>query len=405
MASNVTASNGQAREWPPVYRPETFGELFRKEKELWQLISVESGRRRDVARLSASRVPSLPIELWWMIGSHMCMADRVCLSLAHRSTYPSAMEDRARLRQGMYRADLITLLLRLDRDLPDYRLCSTCVRLHPRSRTRRTHEASKLCGERYLILNDRTGVPWWTIQLVMKGLAYEDLRYGPPLSSLTRGWVTKDDRWSYQQRACVSSGHLLLYIEAEQRITRLFAGMKSKPRAVEDQEIIGVPSCHHGQTRSRLIDACKCALAHHNVRSHERSSLLGVQWRSSRTQGCVNCESIACDQCPNEWEIEVRRWKDTRSDGFLVVRRWIDLGPIAMVMSPEQFSGLIHSPYLSSSRPASTTQPFRRSDFSPKAEWDILSTHSSISRLSTRISQLLVSMKGGSDAARNFDRL
>lgn len=346
---------------------------------------------------------SMPTEIWWLVGDLLSLEDRVMLSLAHRKLYQHFSHARKVIISADQRQALHRFLLRLDFSLPRHRICSRCVRIHPIRDS--TSQPANPCNERCLELTHARYIPWQGIQLVLRTLAHRSLAFGEYMSWLTyRNVISRGGHWRYQRTARLRFGRLLMLFQGEQIFGRLFGLLLEKPRDAIVQEIEGLPCCCNAATRTRLLDACRCALSHGGIENGAWDSILGVAFRTSRVQQCDNCRGFKCSHCADEFEIELRRWQGLESDGFLIVRRYIDLGPVELATSPEQFSLRSYPPYCMIGEVSEPKHPFFRAKSNLKAEWRMNGACVALTRGLTWISWLIMHLVRGPDLPRNSSR-
>lgn len=176
------------------------------------------------------------------------------------------------------------------------------------------------------------------------------------------------------------------------------------PREATLHEIEGLPCCDSVATRTRPANACRCALSHGGYVDGNRDSILGIVFQTSRIAQCDNRRAFKCSRCASEFQDELRRGRDFESDGFLTVKRFIDLGPMEMATNPEQLSLQWLAPCSAEGSLKDPKHCLLGAEFNLRAEWRMVRTRTAFMRCLTWISRAILPLRRGADVQRNSRR-
>lgn len=255
--------------------------------------------------------------------------------------------------------DYLKLLLLLDRDAKNERLCSRCRKFHPEISKQlrtdpqtmvwrdRSESLQNLCGEGFIAIGEY-GIDWSVIQSVMRSICHGDKDKDQQLL-LTIGerWKDEESGWEYHVRGREAFGRLLLRVEGKVIIKGHYPPYAHRPRKVSEEMLYGFPDClcmDNPGYQLPLWQNVKCMLSHSHIAPTKLQRLLPT--RPANVQLCSKCCFSRCKICGSEYKGELKRWDDTASDAYLTVTRIIDCGPVDWAVRPKLFNkGPLHPVY------------------------------------------------------------
>lgn len=283
----------------------------------------------------AKLINGLPLKTWEQVTQHLAFPQQAMLALASKQLYAHLPKEYLRVRKTD--TTWIELLLLLDRDLPEYRLCLTCRSFHPR---RPSQQPVGTCQELAIRLSKHTSYPWAKIQLAMRALHYGKLHYGVSIDELTTTWTKVG--WNYNLRGIVSHDqYLLLIIRASRPYSQLKNWQPASKQYLENKALEGLPICHcDTDMAATLSSVTKCRLSHNSLESLSR---------------CTCQQNVLCTSCLSVWRVRLEKSEErggsTTNGIVLVVDRMTNAGPLDLVARPEQFSHVLHRAYEGRVRP------------------------------------------------------